>query len=215
MIDLIITIIVSYLLGSIPTAYLIVKSKSQINITRNGSGNIGAFNSFKVTKSYSVGIIVFLIDFAKGFVAVYLSKILFGESFEIAAVAALSAVVGHCFSVWINFKGGRGLATAAGAGLQIIPLLLIVWIVLWFIGYLYKKNVHFSNITATFLSLLLVLFNAPLLNKYNLIENENTVLFGTLISLILFTILVKHYGPLKEYLKFEKDKIKRNNDETV
>ncbi len=213
--NLFITAIISYLLGSIPTAYLIVSKKSQINLFENGSGNSGAFNSFKVTKSYSVGLLVFLIDFSKGFAAVYIVKMLFGNSFETAATAALFAVIGHCFSVWIKFKGGRGLATTAGAGFQIVPLLLAVWIILWIIGYLYKRNVHFSNITATFLSLLLIIFNAQLFNKHSIISAESDVLFGTLISLILFTILIKHYGPLRDYFKFEKEKIKRINDETT
>ena len=215
MISIIAASVTAYLIGSFPTAYLIVKRKSNIDISENGSGNVGAFNSFKVTKSYFVGLSVFLIDFVKGLFAVYLAKSLFGESFAIVGFAALFAVIGHCFSIWLKFKGGRGIATAAGAASLIVPILIIIWIVLWIVAYLYKRNVHFSNIMATFLDLLLVITNTELLNNHSAIGSPNNFLFGTICSLILFTILIKHYGPLKEYLKLEKDKTKRIKDETT
>jgi len=212
--NILVVSVIAYLFGSFPTAYLVVKRKSNIDISENGSGNVGAFNSFKVTKSYLVGFSVFAIDFAKGFAAVFLAKTLFGESFEIVGFAALFAVIGHCFSVWLKFKGGRGIATAAGAGMAFAPILIAIWIVLWIVSYLYKKNVHFANIMATFLSLLLVISNTELINNHAAIGSPNNYLFGTICSLILFTMLIKHYGPLKEYFKFEKDKTKRINDET-
>ncbi|NOX19411.1 MAG: glycerol-3-phosphate acyltransferase [Chlorobi bacterium] len=215
MTNIIISSVIAYFLGSFPTAYLIVKKKSQIDISENGSGNVGAFNSFKVTKSYFVGFSVLAIDFLKGFAAVYIAKSVFGESFEIVGAAALFAVVGHCFSIWMKFKGGRGIATAAGASVLVVPILIALWIVLWIIAYLYKRNVHFSNIMAIFLSLLLVVFNTELLNNHSAIGSPNNFLFGTICSLILFTMLIKHYGPLKEYFKFEKDKNKRIKDETT
>ena len=112
---LIVAGVVGYLLGSFPTAYLMVRLKSRVDIRKAGSGNVGTLNSFMVTKSKGVGVVVLLLDLLKGVAAVTIAP-LFGASdpFLAQTVAGAAAVAGHNFPVWLGGKGGRGLATGAG-----------------------------------------------------------------------------------------------------
>src|SRR5512140_1590079 len=103
-----------YLLGSFPTAYILVRWKSKTDIRMVGSGNVGGLNSYVVTKSKALAAIVVLIDALKGVAAVLIAPLITGDSFIFMAAAGIGAVLGHNFPVWLRFKGGRGLATAAG-----------------------------------------------------------------------------------------------------
>lgn len=200
-----ISIIIGYILGSIPTAFLVMKKKG-IDITTAGSGNVGAMNTYEVSKSKLTGFIVFAVDFIKGFSSVVLMKIIYPNEFIYPALALLFAVLSHCFNPWINFKGGRGLATAAGGTILLFPYLLISWIIIWVISYLYKKDILLSNILATPLSLLTVLGKPELAVKYTFPQPKD------INSLILFSvagltiIFIKHIDPLKEIIQSYKSK---------
>src|SRR4030095_3539302 len=131
------TLILAYLLGSIPFGYLIVKLKSGSDIRQVGSGGTGATNvSRKAGKS--AGVVTLALDALKGTLAVLAARWLTGESGTswIVAGAAVLAVVGHCFPVWLKFKAGKGVATGLGVFLAIVPwavlaafalFVLIVW----------------------------------------------------------------------------------------
>ncbi|BDQ01805.1 glycerol-3-phosphate acyltransferase [Ignavibacterium sp.] len=200
-----ISIIIGYILGSIPTAFLVMKKKG-IDITTAGSGNVGAMNTYEVSKSKLTGFIVFAVDFIKGFISVVLMEIIYPNEFIYPALALLFAVLSHCFNPWINFKGGRGLATAAGGTILLFPYLLISWIIIWVISYLYKKDILLSNILATPLSLLTVLGKPELAVKYTFPQPKD------INSLILFSvagltiIFIKHIDPLKEIIQSYKSK---------
>jgi len=105
----------AYLLGSIPFGYLIVKFGQGRDIRNAGSGNIGAAN---VARNVGVGagVLTLLLDAAKGYLAVWVAS-RYGMDFMIAA--ALAAIVGHMFPIWLKFRGGKGVATGVGAFLQI------------------------------------------------------------------------------------------------
>jgi len=143
MIYIILAIILAYLLGSIPTAYIFGKILKGIDIRRHGSGNVGATNVFRTVGKVS-GIIVLVIDFLKGFIAVtllpfYLQKFLpepiASYPFNIVIFLGAAAVCGHIWTVFLGFKGGKGVATMAGvvAGLSAAVLFscLGVWILVF------------------------------------------------------------------------------------
>lgn len=143
MIYIILAIILAYLLGSIPTAYIFGKVLKGIDIRRHGSGNVGATNVFRTVGKVS-GIIVLVIDFLKGFIAVtllpfYLQKFLpepiASYPFNIVIFLGAAAVCGHIWTVFLGFKGGKGVATMAGvvAGLSAVVLFscLGVWILVF------------------------------------------------------------------------------------
>ncbi len=200
--------VLAYIIGSFPTAYLLMKRKG-INILSEGTGNVGTMNALRVSGSKITGALVFIIDFVKGLLAVFLTGALFGNSFLFLITALIFAVAGHCFSVWLKFKGGRGLATALGGSVIFVPVIPGLWILLWIITYVYKKNIHFANVSATFLLMLLVIFSGDILSKYSIYKPESVFNFSATISVLLVIILVKHIKPLKEYFKNEKEKILR------
>jgi glycerol-3-phosphate acyltransferase PlsY len=192
--------IIGYLFGSIPTAYLLLKKAKGIDITNAGTGNVGAMNSYEVTNSKLFGIIVLLVDFLKGLIPALLVLYFFENSFFIASLAVLFAIFSHCFNPWLNFKGGRGLATAAGGSAVIFPFLPVAWIIFYLIVYLIKKDIHTANIFATVFSLISVLGFHNYVIKFS---NPQPVLVNELLlftSAGLLIIFIKHIEPLKEII---------------
>lgn len=182
-----------------------MKSKG-IDITKAGSGNVGAMNSFEVSGSKLIGFIVFIIDFLKGLFTVLILKWIFPDQFIYPAIGLLFSVFSHCFNPWIQLKGGRGLATAAGGTIILFPYLLVAWISLWIISYLFKKDILLSNILATVFSIFPIISKPELAIKYTFPKTENTevlVLFSIAGLLIIF---IKHIEPLLEIIKEIKSK---------
>ena len=188
-----------YLLGSIPSAFLLVRWKSRLDIREAGSGNVGTLNSYQVTGSRIVGIFVLVFDLLKGFVAAAVTSFLFGGSFSAIAGAGIGSVVGHNFPVWLRFKGGRGLATAAGVFLFLSPVCVAAWAVCWGVGFAIVRKVNLANIGATIALLILVwLLPGDLLPE--VIEGAGSVTgIRLFVTCILGVILAGHYKPLKEF----------------
>ena len=191
--------LIGYLFGSFPSAYLLVKKASGVDITKEGSGNVGAYNSLEVTKSKFIGISVFLLDFIKGITAVLIPILIFPNDFIYPALALLFAVFSHCYNPWLQFKGGRGLATAAGGAIIIFPFLLVIWCVLWVIFYIMRKDIILANFIATVFSLLVVFGTTSIAIKYAYPRSENISILVMVCSAILILISIKHIEPLKEY----------------
>lgn len=141
-------VVCGYLIGSIPTAYLLVRRKSGIDIRNAGSGNVGAFNTFDVTKSKSFGIIVGLVDATKGFAVTATLGWAFRAPFEMQAAGLLGAILGHNYPVWLKFKGGRGLATGAGGFFAVGVAYTLVWCFSWAGVYAVKKDILTGNLAA-------------------------------------------------------------------
>ncbi|MCF8260683.1 MAG: glycerol-3-phosphate acyltransferase [Melioribacteraceae bacterium] len=198
--------IFGYLLGSLPTAFLVMKFAHQKDITKEGSGNVGAMNSFEVSNSVLTGAIVLLIDAGKGFAAVFIASQISDSEFLAMGIALIAAVFAHCYSPWLKFKGGRGLATAAGGSILLAWPILILWGIFWVVAYLFRKHIGLANIMATVLTLFIVFSSTEALNKFAGYQAPNETLFILLSSIMLITILTKHYDPLKEYLDLQKGK---------
>ncbi len=125
-------LVVAYLLGSVPFAYLFVRLAGRGDVRQVGSGNVGATNAMRAA-GWRWALVVALLDVGKGVLAVYLMRLLTANP-AWAAAAGVMAVVGHCFPVWLSFQGGKGVATAAGAfgSLALGPLgaAAAVWVLL-------------------------------------------------------------------------------------
>jgi len=196
--------IFGYLLGSIPTAYLLVKKARGIDITKKGSGNVGAYNSLDVTRSKWIVLSVLIIDFLKGLGSVIIPTLLFPGQFIYPAIALLFAVFSHCFNPWIQFKGGRGLATAAGGALLISPVLLLSWCILWVLFYLMRKDISFANISSTIFSLVVAFGTSDIAIKYTYPQPDSLSTLILVSSCILILIFIRHIEPLKEFLEDQK-----------
>ncbi len=179
--------IVSYLVGSFPTAYVIGKHFRNVNISSNGTGNIGAMNAYEVTGSRIIGISVGTIDAAKGFLATLLFERNFG--LLIGLTAALFAVLGHNYSLFMKFKGGRGLATAAGSLLVLQPLSVPVYLGTYFLLRKIGLRLYLSSVIGI-LSSSIPLF-ASMVSSLPLIA---------LSAAFIAVILSKHLLPLKDEL---------------
>lgn len=146
MTNFILLIIFGYLLGSIPSGYIISKAKGT-DIRKVGSGNIGGTN---VSRAFGLtwGIIVGVLDVLKGIIPVYLATMYLSSEWQIALVAAMP-VIGHIFPVWLNFKGGKGVATTVG----VLFILLtrqdfLIIILIWLLALLTVRIMSFASLTA-------------------------------------------------------------------
>jgi len=193
---------VGYLLGSLPTAYLLVKWKTNLDIRHAGSGNVGMLNSFLVTRSKFVGFAVLLFDIAKGCVAVWVGSIVCGPDFVYRAIAGCSAVLGHDFPIWLGGKGGRGLATAAGVMLLLGWAWIVVWIVVWAFGFLIWRNVNLANAFGSFVVLLGAGVILPdELMRMTTPENVPHAGYRVFAVALMGLVLLRLVKPLREFLK--------------
>jgi glycerol-3-phosphate acyltransferase PlsY len=146
-------VIGSYLLGSIPFGYLAGRIAG-VDIRVCGSGNVGATNVTR-TLGKGYGYPVFVVDFLKGFVAVKLSILVaarvqpeWGSSEIFGIAAAISSVLGHSFPVWLGFKGGKGVATSAGALFGLAPVAALVGVAIWILIFWLTRYVSVASIAA-------------------------------------------------------------------
>ncbi len=161
---LILGMILGYLIGSIPTAYIFGKMLKGIDIRQHGSGNVGATNVFRVLGK-GPGILVLVLDILKGVIAVALIPDLLGFSDILYRVAlAFSVVCGHNWTVFLKFKGGKGIATSFGVligltlKIAIIRPVLLGTILIWLACFLITRIVSVSSIlAATCLPIIMVL----------------------------------------------------------
>ena len=147
----------AYLLGSIPTGFLVAKARG-IDIRTVGSGNIGATNVFR-TLGKPAGIFVLLVDGLKGWLAVvvlgqWLGSLLTpadSQTIEwLAVTAGVGAILGHNYTCWLYFKGGKGIATSAGALLALVTWAFLIILVIWVIVFALSRYVSLASICAAF-----------------------------------------------------------------
>lgn len=138
--------VVSYFIGSIPTGYLWAKARG-IDIRTVGSGNIGATNVMR-TLGKGPGITVLLIDALKGFVPVFFAPRIFGASSNLQIVCCVSVIAGHNWTCWLKFKGGKGIATSAGALLAMLTLPLLCALGVWLVVFAVSRYVSLASIIA-------------------------------------------------------------------
>lgn len=126
----IISLVASYLLGATPTSYLAGRWARGIDLRREGSGNLGATNAFRVL-GWKLALPVLIFDLLKGWVPAYLFPGWAGVASEWALAFGAAAIVGHVFSIYMRFRGGKGVATSAGVFLAVAPLAALAGVVVW------------------------------------------------------------------------------------
>jgi glycerol-3-phosphate acyltransferase PlsY len=153
MLTLAVVLIGSYLLGSIPFGYLVGRI-ARIDIRDCGSGNVGTTNVIR-TLGKRYGYPVFALDFLKGFGAVKISIMIatraqseWNSPEMFGIVAAVSSVLGHSFPVWLGFKGGKGVATSAGALFALAPIAALVGVAIWILTFWLTRYVSLASIAA-------------------------------------------------------------------
>ena len=154
----ILTVLVAYLLGSIPTGFLVARARG-VDIRTVGSGNIGATNVFRIL-GRAAGVFVLLVDAAKGWAAVFVAaRLLAAWAYGDAAasqlvwfqlVAGVAAILGHNYTCWLHFKGGKGIATSAGVLVALVPMSLLIILAIWVVVFACSRYVSLASICAAF-----------------------------------------------------------------
>jgi len=147
---LLLIVAVSYLLGSIPFGYLLVRLFRGEDVRRSGSGNIGATNVSR--KSPALGVLTLALDAAKGWLAVEFAlkfSMLWNDDLylhRIMAASALFAIIGHMFPVWLRFRGGKGVATALGGFLRFAPLAVLTAFIIFLVVAFLSRRISLGSI---------------------------------------------------------------------
>lgn len=152
--SLLITALFSYLLGSIPFGFLLVKFTIGEDIRTSGSGNIGATNVSRI--SMILGFITLLLDACKGSAAVFLALLVFPAQSYLPAYAAFFVVLGHIFPVWLKFRGGKGVATSMGAFLLLAPKAVLIVIAIFMLLVVLFRYISLASMIAVMLFPMLV-----------------------------------------------------------
>ncbi|MCK4694385.1 MAG: glycerol-3-phosphate 1-O-acyltransferase PlsY [Candidatus Cloacimonetes bacterium] len=194
-------LIIAYLLGSIPTSYLMGRILKKIDIRKFGSGNIGATNAFRVL-GVKVGILTLIIDVAKGFFAIQLGKYILENPDDLFLIfIGLAVILGHICTIFLKFKGGKGVATSAGVFIALIPIPVFITLVVFILTVWISKYVSLGSLIAA-----LTLFITELIININNSFAEIEILI--LIFIITVFIIIRHRENIKRILKGNENKIK-------
>jgi glycerol-3-phosphate acyltransferase PlsY len=197
----------AYLIGSFPTSAIIAKLKGVPDLTKEGSGNLGATNVSRVIgKKY--GLITLLIDAGKGFLPVFSALEPFrqnGSAFQFVSandliflsLIIIAPVAGHCFSVFIKFKGGKGVATGLGVFLAVSPEAVLIAFLIFLAILFSSKYVSLASIVSAFFM--------PFLVFYTL---KNIYIFAASMF-IAALIIYKHYPNIKRIVNGTENRIKK------
>ncbi len=183
-----------YLAGSIPTAYLLGKAFKGIDIREHGSGNCGATNVFRVVGK-GVGWLTLFLDILKGYTPVILVLYFFPDQTPLAIGTGLATIIGHNWTCFLKFKGGKGVATSCGVFLALLPVPMLIALGFFLIGFLSTRHVSVGSLISS--------ASLPL-SSYFLKENRALVYFAMLCSVLIFVLHAKNIARI---IKGEESKI--------
>jgi acyl phosphate:glycerol-3-phosphate acyltransferase len=194
MMEIALIVIVSYLIGSIPSGLIVGKAFYGIDIREHGSGNLGGTNTFR-TLGKKAGIIVTAADILKGTLASFLPAI-FGVDVQFdPLIAGMIAVVGHMYPVFANFKGGKAVATSGGVLLACAPIMFIVMVIVFLLSLYITKFVSLSSIIASIVAVI-----------YSVIVWEPMLII--VVSLLSLFVIYRHRANIKRIINKTEPKIK-------
>jgi acyl phosphate:glycerol-3-phosphate acyltransferase len=188
--------VAAYLLGSIPTGYLLVRIFRKQDIRTIGSGNIGATNVLR-SGARGLGAATFLLDVLKGSAAVWLGAALAPGLMpnvpvrNVEALAALFAVLGHMFPVWLRFRGGKGVATGFGVFLVAAPYAALLAITVFALIFALSRFVSLASIVGA--------LSFPIFAWF-LVHGEKPTFFMAVQAIVAFLIIAKHHENIRRLL---------------
>lgn len=212
-------LILSYIVGSIPFGLVIGKGIKKIDIREHGSKNIGSTNAIRVLGK-KVGYLVFFMDVFKGMFVILILKILetcniYHSPIDFFFYGAV-AIIGHCFSIFLNFKGGKAVATSLGVVLILTPIpaiccLIIFLICLYATGYV---SIASTGATITVIVTTWILYACGIKEPNGILEYfiaSPGILLSTLYSILSLLIIVRHFKNYKRLLNGTENSFKKKN----
>ena len=190
--EFLIILVLSYLCGSIPFGWILIRVFKKTDIRASGSGNIGATNAVRVGGKL-IGFFTFVFDALKGVFAILMAQAIVGGEMALS-LSALFAVLGHMFPVWLKFRGGKGVATAIASVAYLAPLLGVVGVLTWLMVF---ATTRLSSLAA--LVMMLVLTFAAIFT-YN-------VYISGLVTVLTILIFAKHTANIRRLIKGEELKL--------
>ena len=193
-------IILAYLIGAIPSAYIFTVKIKGVDIREIGSGNVGATNAARAL-GLKYGIIVALLDILKGFLAVSLVYFLMGNNINqsIVYLSGLAVIIGHDFSVFLKFNGGKGVATSVGVILGLEPIILLFLVIIWFLIAVITRYISLASV----LSALILPAVAYLISAETI-----AILFFLVFGLL---IVISHHENISRLIKGTENKFGRSD----
>lgn len=191
--------VVAYLLGSIPIGWLVARIFYKTDIRKQGSGNIGATNALRQFGT-KVGVGVLLLDMLKGISAVLLARHLFGSGHPLISICGLLAIFGHIFPLWLKFKGGKGVATAAGVFAALSTLSLVIALAVFVLIVARTRFVSLGSIIAAIVFGLGTFFD-------QLTRPSTDWVLLVLVGFVVTVIVIKHKDNIQRLIKGEENKI--------
>jgi len=183
---------VSFLIGSVPFGFLLVRLAGKGDVRSAGSGNIGGTNVARVGGKW-LGLLTVVLDASKGFLPVYFARhFCFGD--DVASLVALAAVLGHIFTPWLRFSGGKGVATALGAALAFNSWMILPSVAVFIITVASTRFVSLGSILGALTMPMFLLF-APR------VYSTNLPLVFTIWMAVVLLIIIKHHANIKRLLK--------------
>lgn len=189
--NIILLLIFSYLIGSIPFSLLIGKIFYKVDIREHGSGNIGTTNTFRILGK-KAGIVVLVLDIFKGALPIYITMLL-GTDIHIFIPGLISAI-GHVYPIFLKFRGGKAVATGGGAVLAFNPIVFIILVSTFLITLKLSKFVSLSSIVAAVTLIILSLFLQDLL----------FMAFAIVLGLV---VIIRHISNIKRIIDGTESKI--------
>jgi len=212
--------LITYLIGSIPFGFVLVKAIKGIDIREHGSKNVGATNAMRVAGK-PVGIAAFILDMLKGFVPVlivskvytniagtYNNELVLNKD-TLAIICGIAAILGHIFPVYLKFKGGKAAATSCGVFLFLAPAPLAIAVVVWVITTFVSKFVSLGTMSASIAFAVSIL----LINEKAFSTDIGLSIFAIIMSVL---IIILHKSNIKRIIKGTENKIgrkKKDNNE--
>ncbi|GAA9285651.1 glycerol-3-phosphate 1-O-acyltransferase PlsY [Helicobacter pylori] len=203
--------LLGYLIGGIPFGYALMKIFYGMDITKIGSGGIGATNVLRALQSKGVGnakqmaLLILILDLFKGMFAVFLSK-WFGLDYSLQWMVAIASILGHCYSPFLNFNGGKGVSTIMGSVVLLIPIESLIGLTVWFFVGKVLKISSLASILGVGTATVLIFFvpYMPIPNSVNILKEVGT---QTPMVLIFIFTLIKHAGNIFNLLAGKEKRI--------
>ncbi len=196
--------IAAYLIGGIPFGYILAKYIGGVDIKNEGSGNIGATNVLRVLKqkdpklAKKLGALTLFLDALKGAIVILVAKYMGANAYVLYSIGVF-AVIGHCYTPFLNFEGGKGVATGFGVLLTLIPIPTLIALAIWFI---FAKIIKISSL-ASLIALLSIIISSYIIYPNGL---PGTITHTPLL-VIAFIILYKHIPNIKRLIKKQEGKV--------